>query len=339
MKTAKKKRFRVMSVFMCFLILISGILVIMGSIRSNQVAAANEITFYFDSSCLGKDSEWGDKTPDHVYFYAYKSTNNTGIKRMEPVSGKTGSDGGMLYKGTVDKDQYSYLIILKYNNWSDKKYQTLDYSLNNVKDKDILILNTSGYNVGTNEYVQGMYVSGTFEEATNYSSQKDSGVEYSTPESYTISARQYKYKQFEVPARESGKEPWQSVHICTSNGTEIKKYYFPEGKILGKSFFYGITDFHSTQALSYGDGTKLCYITSDLGSLNSTSYELYFDKNFFTSAPKYGIGTNLSSYSPATALTKDGNAKYVTDGNVSLSEWARQGNTANDIDLSSQILR
>ena len=70
MKTAKKKRFRVMSVFMCFLILISGILVIMGSIRSNQVAAANEITFYFDSSCLGKKDEWGTKTPDHVYFYA-----------------------------------------------------------------------------------------------------------------------------------------------------------------------------------------------------------------------------------------------------------------------------
>ena len=125
-----------MSVFMCFLILISGILVIMGSIRSNQVAAANEITFYFDSSCLGKDDEWETKTPDHVYFYAYKSTNNTGIKQMDPVSGKTGSDGGKLYKGTVAKDLYSYLIILKNDHWSNKEYQTLDYSLNNVKDKD-----------------------------------------------------------------------------------------------------------------------------------------------------------------------------------------------------------
>ena len=144
----------------------------MGSIRSNQVAAANEITFYFDSSCLGKDDNWGNKTPDHVYFYAYKSTNNTGIIQMDPVSGKTGSDGGKLYKGTVAKDQYSYLIILKNSNWSDKIYQTLDYSLNNVKDKDILILNTSGYNVGNDEYVQGMYVKGTFEETTNYSSQK-----------------------------------------------------------------------------------------------------------------------------------------------------------------------
>ncbi len=377
MKTAKKKRFRVMSVFMCFLILISGILVIMGSIRSNQVAAANEITFYFDSSCLGKDNDWGTKTPDHVYFYAYKSTNNTGIKQMDPVSGKTGSDGGKLYKGTVAKDLYSYLIILKNDHWSNKEYQTLDYSLNNVKDKDILILNTSGYNVGNDGYVQGMYVKGTFEETTNYSSQKFSilnmddqnvtlqikystltkkyengqwtswnsteGVEYSTSKEYTIPARHYQYKQFEVPARDSGEEPWQSVHICTSNGTEIKKYYFPEGKILGRSFFYGVTDFQSTNPapMDYGDGTKLCYITSDLGSLNSTSYELYFDKNFFTSdsAPQYGkISTPSGSYSIATALTKDGNAKYVTDGNVSLNSWSRQGDNANDIDLSKQIM-
>ncbi len=372
MKTAKKKRFRVMSVFMCFLILISGILVIMGSIRSNQVAAANEITFYFDSSCLGKDDEWETKTPDHVYFYAYKSTNNTGIRQMDPVSGKTGSDGGKLYKGTVDKDQYSYLIILKNDHWSNKEYQTLDYSLNNVKDKDILILNTSGYNVGNDGYVQGMYVKGTFEETTNYSSQKfsilnmddqdvelkirystntkkyengqwtswnsDSGVEYSTPEPYTISARQYKYKQFTVPPRESGKEPWQSVHICTSDGTEIKKYYFPEGKILGRSFFYGVTDFQNeTSPLDYG--TKLCYQTKDLGSLGSTNYPIYFDKGFFTSAPQYGkISTPSGSYSTATALTKDGNAKYVTDGNVTLESWSRQDDTANDIDLSSQIM-
>ena len=362
-----------MSVFMCFLILISGILVIMGSIRSNQVAAANEITFYFDSSCLGKNSDWVDKNPEYVYYYAYKSTNNTGIKRMEPVSGKTGSDGGKLYKGTVDKDQYSYLIILKNNNWSDKKYQTLDYSLNNVKDKDILILNTSGYNVGTNEYVQGMYVKGTFEETTNYSSQKFSILnmddqevklkirystntkkyengqwgdwntdnnDYSEPINVTISARQYQYKQFEVPPRTGG-EPWQSVHIYNSDGTkEIKKYYFPEGKILGRSFFYGVTDFQSTNPapMDYGDGTKLCYVTSDLGSLGSTNYPIYFDKNFFTSAPEYGkISTPSGGYSTASELTKNGNAKYVTGENVPLSEWAR-GNTATNIDLSSQIM-
>ena len=370
MKTAKKKRFRVMSVFMCFLILISGILVIMGSIRSNQVAAANKITFYFDSSCLGKDDEWETKDPAHVYFYAYKSTKNTGIVPMDPVSGKTGSDGGKLYKGTVDKDQYSYLIILKNDHWSNKEYQTLDYSLNNVKDKDILILNTSGYNVGNDGYVQGMYVKGTFEETTNYSSQKfsilnmddqdvtlqikystltkkyengqwtswnsDSDVEYSTSESYTISARHYQYKQFEVPDR-PGKEPWQSVHIYTSNGTEIKKYYFPEGKILGRSFFYGVTDFQNkTSPLDYG--TKLCYQTKDLGSLGSTNYPIYFDKGFFTSAPKYGkISTPSDNYSTASELTKNGNAKYVTNGNVTLSEWSR-GNTATNIDLSSQIM-
>ncbi len=372
MKSSVKSRYKVISLILCFFIAISGLLVLVGNVHSNQVSAANTITFYFDASCTGKQgSTYGWSTNmTNVYYYAYKSSGNTGIQPMTLVQDETGSGGGNLFKATIDKSAYSYIILLNRSTWGSKPQQTVDFALSNVNNNSILMLNEYGFNVD-NSFVQGMYVSGTHEDAPDYSSQKfsilnmddqdvtlnirystrtkkyengtygdwnsESGVEYSDYTSVTIPARHYLYQYFSVPQKANG-GAWQSVHICTSNNVEIKKYYFPEGKILGRSFFYGVTDFQSnTSIIDYGDRTKLCYQTSDLGSLGSTNYEIYFDKGFFISAPEYGKISNPSaSYSTATALVKDGNAKYVTNGAVNLTQWTRP--TGTDMDLSARIM-
>lgn len=344
----------------------------MGSLKDYQVnAAGGDITIYFDTSCTGKDGEgsnWKkDPGTDKIYYYTFKSVNNPGIQEMELVPGKPGYDGGKLYKATINKENYSYLVILSENSMEHKINRTIDFQTSNLEDNSILMLTTDGLETEGGGFVQTMYVRGDYVAPAKYQGETfsilnmddndaDVWIQYSTrvkkengewgptegtvtstAEKHTLTGRHYYLNQFVVPPANSGSDPWQTVTIYADSGLteEIKKYYFPEGKILGRSFFYGVTDFQSADSpLDYGDQTKLCYQTSNLEKVGGVNYELYFDKGSFpksaTNIPKYG-----SSKTSATAIAKDGNAKFKTNGNVSITEKTDISGT--DVDLSENI--
>lgn len=362
MTDVRKIRFRFIAVMLCTLIMVSIFVPILGAVRFNQAdAAGEEITFYFDTSCVGTGSgtSW-KKDMTNVYFYAFKSSSNTGIQPMTDI-GKAGTDGGKLFSATINKSKYSYIILLAKDHWSSSLNKTQDYQLSNVSDKSILMLNTNGFNVNS-QTVQGLYVSGKYKEEvlTDYSGRtfsilnlddenttlklvytdetkdlessdpdpwKHDGTSSSSEITVNVTGRHYLYNNISVPPAGSSGRPWQTVEIYTSGDQLIKKYYFPEGKILDRSFFYGVTDFQSTAPMSYGDGTKLCYQTGNLTALGSMDYEIYFDKEFFTTSPD--VGTE-----PAAEVTKDGNAKYKSASDVSLTGVTL---AAGDNDLSGSI--
>ncbi len=381
MKTAAKKRYGFMAVLLCILILMSAIVPVMSVLKDYQVyAAEGDITIYFDTSCTGKsgtESKW-KKVPgsgDKIYCYTFKSASSSGFVEMTAVPGKVGSDGGRLYKCTVNRNDYSYLVISCENSWNNKINYTMDFQLSNVSENDILMLNSNGVDVGGGEYVQGMYVMGKYQVPIDYHNESvntfsilnmdDTNVtlwiQYSTrtknlekdewnpdvgddqknkAESVTISARNYMVNQFQVPVKKEGCEPWQTVTIYADNsglkGQEIKKYYLPERKILGRSFFYGVTDFQNeTSPLNYG--SKLCYQTKNLSSVGSTNYELYFDKGFFPESTAY-IPAYGSSSTSAVAVSKDGNAKFKTADNVTISAHNDITAVSGTVDLSASIM-
>lgn len=311
------KRFRFMVYFMAAILLLTSVFSVA---MQSMVKADNTITIYFDTSCVGSTSGCS-KTSSHgshnwsknmsmVYYHAYGgSASSTGLTAMEDI-GKAGSDGGKLFKLTIDKSQYSYILFSSVSPWGvdgdDKLWQTKNYSLSGVKDKDIFILSSNGYNDGDVKK-QDMYVRGTYDSGSDYTggdanrfsiiNMTSSSVTFiirytdetrnldtdewngdktitSADISATVAPKTYAYKLYSVPNSNVTDKPYQTVEIWDSTGTNlIKKYYFPQGKILGRTFMYGVTEFSG--------GSVLSYQTSDLGAMSAMDTNLYLDNASF----------------------------------------------------------
>lgn len=365
----KDARFRLVALLLCVLFLVSALVPVLSAIKAD--AADGDITVYFDTSQTPYDStsKWS-ASMSSVYYYAYSGSGNTGLVAMTNT-GKSGKNGGKLFSATVNKNTYSYIIFSAVSPWSSNKLnQTQNYGLSGVSDKSIFILNGNNYNDG-GEVKQGMYVYGTYKESESFSGNSfsvlnmddtdvtlkfiftdetrnletedwNNDATISTTKTQAFTARHYYSNYIEVPASGVTDKPFQTVDIRLNDtggtdglGTPLKKYYFPEGKILGRDFWYGITDFGSTPTVDYGDRTKLCYQTSKLGDLSAMNSELYFEKGFFPEGTPPALTKNGSSVS-VESITKNGNAKYKTSSAVTTSAFTAL-TTKSDTDMSGRI--
>ena len=351
------KRFKLLIFFMAAVLLLTSVFPLM--IQTVRVNAENMITIYFDTSCTGQDGSnhgWA-KDMSNVYMYAYSGNGNTGLVAMT-ATGKSRPGGGKLFKATVDKDAYSYIIFSSTSSWThngtDYKWQTKNYGLSGVTDSSIFILNENGFTDtdNGNRLVQGMYVSGTYSAIEGHAGEKfsilnmtsspvklkvrytnetrnDSGewsgessiTRYTDATSYDIGARNYWYEQFEVPNNGDDSDPYTTVEIQDSNGNVLKKYYFPEGKILGKTYEYGVSVLSNTTISYQTDSVPATYALNEI---------LYLEKGSFTVSGATVKGETT------TAITKSGNASYLTDGNISINSYSKI-TTAGIYDLSGNI--
>ena len=94
----------------------------------------------------------------------------------------------------------------------------------------------------------------------------------------------------------------------------LKQYIFSDNKLLGRTFYYGITEF-SDSTLDYGDGKALCYYDENRTSISYGAKVVYLDEKFasgYNNIEVEGVNT--------TAVTTDGNANYVTTGEVTATQ-------------------
>lgn len=353
-RLSSKRIHQLLAMAVCLALLLTGFLSIY-SVNNVRVQAAGTITVYFDTSCVGKDSSHGwSKTMSKVYYHAYKGSTGTGLKEMTAI-GKDGKDGGKLFSASVDTSKYSSIIFSSKSSWSsgtDKLTQTKSYSLSGLADNSIFILNTSGYNEGTS-VVQGMYVGGTYkeEEAVDYAKKtfsilnmtsskvtlklrftdevKTDGVWSgsftisSDTASYELDARNYYYSYFSVPSSGDSKKPYSTVEIQNASGDVLNKYYFAEGKILGRTYEYGVSQL-SSRVISYQHANPVKTYAID--------NVLYLDKKSVTEAGAVVDGKTT------TAVNKNGNALYMTSEDVSNEAFdGESGTSSKKIDLSAQI--
>lgn len=163
----------------------------------------------------------------------------------------------------------------------------------------------------------------------------------------TVAARTYEYNKFKVPKKNTTYDKaYQTVEIWTNDSTPllIKKYYLPQGKILGRMLMYGVTEFSTTQeSIDYGDRKKITYQTGNLGDIPVMDRQLYLDNATFynsasseekASAEAVTVKSNSVSF-----LGKDGgNSQFKTTSNVSVDAFtAPTGTTAQTIDMSNYI--
>lgn len=131
-----------------------------------------------------------------------------------------------------------------------------------------------------------------------------SNDDLSSIDNTTVNARHYAYKMFTPP---SNTLPYQTVEIWDANhigsgDSPIKKYYFPEGKILGRTFMYGVSQLSG--------GNVISYQSSDLGDIPAMNTNLYLD--------------NASFYDEKTPAQKT-NAENATVKEVGFTYLGRDG--------------
>ena len=348
------KKFKVLILFMSALLLLTSIFPVL--MQAVKVSADSTRVVTFDSSCVGQNGGtygW-EKDMSAVYYYAYSSSGNTGGLRAMTKSNKPGTDGGKLFTASIDSS-YTYIIFSSQPEWThigtdDYRYQTQSLGLAG-SDGKAFILNANGYNdneTGTTLYKQGMYTY-TLPTANSYAGrtfnllnmtndsvtlyyrftdeQKPNGswagrntITYaSSMYSVTLDPRSYEYQAITVDD-DASSGPYSSVEIFTVNSASddpINRYNFDEGKILDRTYAYGLSQL--------ANGTVISYQTENPVTTQSVNEKLYLDNGFagFTSDGSTVNGTGT------THISKEGNSNYVTSSSVSID-----GYTASDADAN-----
>ncbi len=347
------KRFKILIGLMCVILLLSSIYPALSDLQ--KVNAADRVV-YFDTSCTGADGSnhgWS-KTMTNVYYYAYSSSGHTNGLQAMTSTGKFGKDGGKLFTANVDSS-YTSIIFSSVSEWTslgnDYRWQTTSLGLSGTEGKAFILNNSGIYDNedGTTKRKQGMYTY-TIPAAVSYAGQKFSvlnmtnsaqtlyyrftdeqksnGVwaETSTfnsgsKQALPLAERFYDYEAITVPA-DNANGPYTTVEIYDSESstTPINKYFFEEGKILGRTYEYGVSE------LTTG---KISYQAANPVATKAVNEALYLEKSSFKTAGTTVEGKNT------TAITKSGNASYVTDSAISVSAYTTL-NT--DTDMSSMII-
>jgi len=353
-------RFKFVIFLLCILLLMAGV---MPALSSLKLVNAADVTVYFDTSSTGKDgsSHGWKKDMSAVYYYAYSSSGNTGGLKSMTDTGKSGKNGGKLFSASIDS-KYTYIIFSSKSEWKhdgdDYKWQTksLGISGNTAANNKAFIMNDYGYNdneSGSTRYKQGLYTY-TLPEEKSFKTQKFSilnmtdtnttlycrftdekkpggvwaglgTVTYSTNKTpIAVNGRYFDYEAVTVPD-DNEKGPYSTVEIYDSeSATEpINRYYFEEGKILGKTYEYGVSEL--------AGGKKISYRTDNIQTAAALSgATLYLDKTSFGTSGTYSVGGVGTS-----AIAKDGNASFQTNSGVTvgaITSWTA------DASLSDKII-
>ncbi len=334
-KLSRKKINRFLAVLVGIALLMTSFLSIY-IVNHNRVRAADTVTVYFDTSNTGTGSGYGwSKSMTQVYYYAYNSSGNNGGLKPMTYAEESGKDGGKLFYATFDK-KYTDIIFCSASSFpsgNDKLKQTYHLS---VQNNGIYILNGSQYNDGNIKY-QNMYRYGIYEEKTetDYAGQKyklcnmtDTAVDLkliytngtdSTTANVTVLARATG-DEVTIPSAGDNKTPYQQVTVQRANGSQdLKTYVFSEGKIIGQTFYYGVTENLPENTLDYGDTKTLCYRGDDFTSTPAVnSKKLYFSKQHFQEGSTVSVMIGSTTY-PTNEVTSKGNASYVTTTEVSVA--------------------
>ena len=329
---SKKQLNKLLAVFMCITLLMTSV-ISMFIANSRTAQAAGTITVYFDTSkegCDGTASGW-KKDMSNVYYYAYKdSSNNTGGLHQMTATGEDGKDGGKLFSATFDSSYNNIIFSSKssFPNSDDKKTQTFHMS---AQDNGIYILNGTQFNDGSKVY-QNMYKYGTYESVKDYAGEKyklcnmtDTAVSFnliysngtdSTTQTVTnLSARNTGY-EVTIPSAGTGNTPYSQVTVQRSDSVDLKTYVFSEGKIIGNTFYYGVTQNLPSGSLGYGDGKTLCYRGDNFTSKAAVTATLYFSKDYFPAGlASLTVKTAAGTYT-TSAITTEGNAGYKTTSDI-----------------------
>ena len=348
------KKFKVLILFMSALLLLTSIFPVL--MQAVKVSADSTRVVTFDSSCVGQvGSTYGwEKDMLAVYYYAYSSSGNTGGLQAMTKTNKSGTDGGKLFTASIDSS-YTYIIFSSQSEWThigtdNYRFQTQSLGLAG-SDGKAFILNSNGYNdseTGTTLYKQGMYTY-TLPTANSYAGrtfnllnmtndsvtlyyrftdeQKPNGswagrntITYaSSMYSVTLNSRSYDYQAITVDA-DAASGPYSSVEIFTVNNASadpINRYNFDEGKILDRTYAYGVSQL--------ANGTVISYQTENPVTTQSVNEELYLDNGFagFTSDGSTVNGTGT------THISKEGNSNYVTSSSVSIGGYTASNADAN----------
>ncbi len=338
-------RFKIIAFLLCLMLLVAGFVPAMNVLRPK---AANNITIYFDtSSCPSTAVQGWSNTMNEIYYAqltskpadnqdyycnfssSHKMTEDPSVSIVKGTTGK-------MFKVTIDIDNGAYI---SFSPWFGTQKGTASYPIMTYPEFKLTTALDNKVVYFENKLMGGRFQKvwytdlasvTTYEgDAFKIANMTDTSLKFdlvysngTVAEDKTVPTSDIAGRatgvSFNVPENTTGtKKPYTEVSIKrNTDGVLLKNIKFADGEILGRTFYYGVSEFHDSR-LSYGDGKTLCFKGNDFTSKPSVTKKLYFSNDHFPAGATVSIKTNDGTF-PTTAMTTEGNANFVTSSTITI---------------------